>query len=396
MFEVFTEQSEKLVDLLHGVAERGQEIDFQVLMADFTFDVICRVAFGIDLEQLPCSVTGAARHSILQSFDFCQGKVMYRSFGPAWLWKLKRYLRVGVEGAYASHIERIHTFLQNMIEERRRNPEEHQGDLLSMYTEHERRRAELPEHERGTEPPMTDQTLRGLILGFMIAGRDTTAVALTFMFRALDVYRNEQEKILKEIREKLPRDVQPNHQDIRGLVHLEAAFMETIRVWPPAPQDAKQNARDVVFPDGSHVPKGCRVFYSPHVLNRLPQYYEACTTPQLKTWAKDCMEWKPDRWIIQQSNGGELEEQKGHGEAQGEGEELKLVNPPAWEYVSFNAGPRLCLGKNMAILEGKMVAAAILSVFEIRVRPGYEFKEKLGILYSMEDGLPVTVHKRKM
>lgn len=64
----------------------------------------------------------------------------------------------------------------------------------------------------------------------------------------------------------------------------------------------------------------------------------------------DCLEFKPERWI---NNDGEL------------------VSENQFRYAVFNGSPRFCLGKKFAYMQMKMVAAATLLMYEVKVFKGH-------------------------
>ncbi|GMF62806.1 unnamed protein product [Phytophthora fragariaefolia] len=66
-----------------------------------------------------------------------------------------------------------------------------------------------------------------------------------------------------------------------------------------------------------------------------------------QVWGPDAEEFKPERWIDPSTG--------------------KITPISAYKFVSFNAGPRMCLGMNLAMLEMKLVVAGLLSKFHVEV-----------------------------
>lgn len=90
-------------------------------------------------------------------------------------------------------------------------------------------------------------------------------------------------------------------------------------------------------------------------------------------WGKDCLEFKPERWI----------------------KDGKLVSDHSqFKYAVFNAGHRLCVGKEFAYMQMKMVAAAILLRYEVNVVNGHEVLPKLTTTLYMKNGSLVTLKPR--
>jgi len=369
MFNVFQEEADKINAFLHQQAASGAEFDFQRLMFDTTFDSICKIAFGMEMNQ----VGAKTAHPFCESFDMLQELVTARSMSTHWSWKLKRLLNFGSERIFRQHLRIVRTFIDGVVAERLKNKDEYadQSDLLTLFMQDAEKRGE----------ELSPEYLRYIVLNFMVAGRDTTACALTWLFYLLHHHPDEEAKLVEEINSTLMPGVQPTPEAIKSLLKLEAAFMETTRVYPSVPVDTKECVEDCQLPSGERLPKGTCIIYTPFLLNRLPSFYMHSSNAICASWAKDCEEFRPDRWIMDDT-------------AAGEGKK-KIFNPSAYDFITFNAGLRLCLGKTMAITEGKCLAAAMIQNFKIRVRPGYKPQERVSIIYAMAaPGLPVTVERR--
>uniref|UniRef100_A0A0A9HI91 Cytochrome P450 n=1 Tax=Arundo donax TaxID=35708 RepID=A0A0A9HI91_ARUDO len=97
-----------------------------------------------------------------------------------------------------------------------------------------------------------------------------------------------------------------------------------------------------------------------------------------RLWGDDCHEFRPERWL---DGGGEF------------------VSMDAARYPVFHAGPRSCLGKEMAYMQMKAVVAAVIRRFVVEpVRaagmeapPQYEMTATL----RMKGGLPVRISRRQ-
>jgi cytochrome P450 len=96
-------------------------------------------------------------------------------------------------------------------------------------------------------------------------------------------------------------------------------------------------------------------------------------------WGKDCAEFRPERWLSEEAAGTKKK---------------KLRYEPSYKFISFNAGPRTCLGKEMAFVQMKTAAAAVLWNFAVELVPGHVVKPKLSIILHMKDGLAVRVRRR--
>ncbi|CDY21086.1 BnaA08g24390D [Brassica napus] len=138
---------------------------------------------------------------------------------------------------------------------------------------------------------------------------------------------------------------------------------ETLRLYPPIPMEMKQAIEDDMFPDGTFIRKGSRVYFSIYAMGRMES-----------VWGKDCEEFRPERWI-----------QAG-----------KFVSDDQYKYVVFNAGPRMCLGKTFAYLQMKMIAASVLLRYSIKVAQDHVVVPRVTTNLYMKYGLKVTITPRSL
>ncbi|CAB4270017.1 unnamed protein product [Prunus armeniaca] len=66
------------------------------------------------------------------------------------------------------------------------------------------------------------------------------------------------------------------------------------------------------------------------------------------------------------------------------------------KYVAFNAGPRICLGKDLAYLQMKSVVASVLLRHRLTLVPGHKVEQKMSLTLFMKHGLMVNVHPREL
>jgi len=187
-----------------------------------------------------------------------------------------------------------------------------------------------------------DSYLRDVIMNFMIAGRDTTANALTWTFHLL----SQHPECLAKMREELAglglkSGDAPTWENLKAMKYTEAVIKETLRLYPSVPRDPKMAVRDDTLPDGTVVRAGQFVVYLPHSQGRLNSL-----------WGKeagfpyDAEVFYPDRWMDES------------------------FRPNNFYYPVFQAGPRTCLGKDMALLEAKTLTAMLALAFDFQPREG--------------------------
>ncbi|KAL2907205.1 Noroxomaritidine synthase [Bienertia sinuspersici] len=88
-------------------------------------------------------------------------------------------------------------------------------------------------------------------------------------------------------------------------------------------------------------------------------------------WGEDCYEFKPERWITKEG---------------------KIKYEPPYKFLSFNAGPRTCLGKEVALTQMKMVGATLIHNYKFHIVDGHKNGEPdLSVILHMKHGLKVKV-----
>jgi len=208
------------------------------------------------------------------------------------------------------------------------------------------------------------------VISFILAGRDTTSSALTWFFWLLSLHPEVERKILSEL-EKIRKQSGKSSGDpysiheLRDMHYLHAAISEAMRLYPPVPVDTKACLEDDVLPDGTFIGKGWFLSYDTHAMGRMDGI-----------WGENCHEFVPERWIDESG--------------------LCRTESP-FKYPVFHAGPRMCLGKDMAFIQMKSIAASVLERFEIDVLGQDATREhQLSLTLRMKGGLPVRVRKRCM
>lgn len=154
-------------------------IDVQDVFFRFTIDIFTLVAFGVELH----SFERDDQHPFAKAFDDIQRNVIYRVPNPCW--RISKCLGLSkVEKAIHSSATIIDNFADSVISNKRRDKkkiningnEELGPDLISRFLQDSSKKI----NNDDSIAPITNKELRDIVLNFMIAGRDTTACALTW------------------------------------------------------------------------------------------------------------------------------------------------------------------------------------------------------------------------
>ncbi|KAG2295921.1 hypothetical protein Bca52824_042590 [Brassica carinata] len=125
-----------------------------------------------------------------------------------------------------------------------------------------------------------------------------------------------------------------NEEALDQMQYLHAALSETLRLYPPVPVDMRCAENDDILADGHRVKRGDNVYYLAYAMGRMTY-----------VWGQDAEEFKPERWL---KDGG-----------------FQPESP--FKFISFHAGPRICLGKDFAYRQMKIVSMVLLHFFRFKM-----------------------------
>lgn len=229
---------------------------------------------------------------------------------------------------YCRGLRRIEHVVSRFIHERRSRREE-AGDLLSILMQ--------ARDENGT--PMSDRQLRDEAVTLLLAGHETTALALSWTGYLLGHHPEVEAELASEVGEVLgnrPATV----EDLPRLRLTEQVVMEAMRLYPPAWAIGREAVNDCAI-GGYAVPAGATLYMSPWVIHRDPRHFESPTA------------FRPERWS------GDLARRL-----------------PRFAYFPFGGGPRICIGNRFAMMEAVLILATIVQRFRLewqRERPVVPF-----------------------
>ncbi|KAL5710404.1 hypothetical protein ACHQM5_020968 [Ranunculus cassubicifolius] len=346
--------------ILAKASDDKTAVDLQDLLLRLTFDNICGLTFGKDPETLS---PGLPENPFASAFDSATEATLQRLLYPGFLWRLKKAFGYGMEKRLSKSLEVVGNYMNDTINARKERPSD---DLLSRFMKKR-------DIDGNHFPP---HVLSRIALNFVLAGRDTSSVALSWFFWLVMTHPEIEEKIVKEISTVLNEtrgedqakwvEEPLNFDEADKLIYLKAALAETLRLYPSVPEDFKYVISDDILPDGTHVPAGSSVTYSIYSVGRMKSI-----------WGEDCMEFRPHRWLT--LSGDRFETPK-----------------DGYKFVAFNAGPRTCLGKDLAYLQMKSVAAAVLLRYRLSLAPGHRVEQKMSLTLFMKHGLHVLLHPRTL
>ncbi|KAJ1387502.1 Cytochrome P450 [Sesbania bispinosa] len=248
----------------------------------------------------------------------------------------------------------IESLIWELVEERKRECSEtssSEKDLMQLLL----------------EAAMTDQSLgKDFSKRFIVdnckniyfAGHETTAVAASWCLMLLALHPEWQARIRTEVAEHCPNGI-PDADSLPLLKTVTMVIQEVLRLYPPAAFVSREAYRDIQIGD-LVVPKGVCLWTLIPTLHRDPEI-----------WGPDANEFKPERFS--------------------EGVSKACKYPQA--YVPFGVGNRLCLGKNFAMVELKVVLALIISKFSFSLSPSYRHSPAYRMIVEPGHGVYIIIQK---
>ncbi|XP_030485387.2 cytochrome P450 704C1 [Cannabis sativa] len=329
---IFKKNASKLAKILSEVATTNQTIDIQDMSMKAILDSIFQVAFGLELDTMCGSSEEGKNFSV--AFDDASAITLFRYVDI--FWKIKKFLNIGAEASMKKTIKIINDFVFKIIRKKIELMESSKDKSLMKREDILSRFLQVTEND-----PIY---LRDVILNVIIAGKDTTATTLAWFIYMLCKHPSVQEKVVNELREVTNAKGVTNFVEfaeslsdevMEKMQYLHAAITETLRIYPAVPVDGKICLADDTLPDGYSVRKGDFVAYQPYAMGRMK-----CL------WGDDAEQFRPERWLNE--NG--------------------VFQPQSpFKFTAFQAGPRICLGKEFAYRQLKIFAAVLLSYFEFKL-----------------------------
>ena len=298
--EQYLEDMQRATRAVLGKWEPGVITDVHPLMMDLALDIAVSTLFGQDIGDRAQSVSDALL-VVLRYFTRVVGKPMYV---PIWapIPSMKRA---------RDAIAVLDGVVYSIIRDRRRTGEQRE-DALGLLL--------ASRYEDGTA--MSDVELRDEVMTLLLAGHETTAQAMTFLFHLLGHYPEAQEAARAECAEPIE-----SARQIRDLEVLGGCVREALRIYPPAPFVA----RDALGDDellGFKIPKGAQVATAPWCVQRDARFWP------------DPMRFDPTRWTSE-------------------------IERPRFTYFPFGGGQRQCIGAAFAHMEAVVAAHELLTRFRV-------------------------------
>ncbi len=314
----------------------GEVIDIAAEMTRLTLKIISSALFSIDLSDESNELGQAIR----TGFEY----VYFRMSTPILLPPSFPTLR-NRQFRQAKHtIDRI---IQAMIQVRREHPSA-AHDLLSML---------LAAQDEETGQGMSNQQVQDEAITLMNAGFETTATALSWFWYLLGTHPAVMAKVESEVDVVLHGELL-SFEKLGQLPYTRRAFDESLRVYPPG-LGMMRTAIDNGELQEHWLPKGTQILLGTYFTQRHPAFW------------RNPARFDPDHFLPEQ-----------------------VADRPKYAYVPFGAGPHVCIGKNLALMESMMIITAIMQRFQVELIAGQQVAVDPRFTLRPRDGVKVKLRKR--
>lgn len=311
---VMTGAAEELVSQWDQVPA-NTAIDASTAMMQVTLNIISRTMFSNDSDDVVTIMSrSAGRYQSEMRPNF-----MDMLGWPNWLASLpRRQVAERTLGEFDHVIDRL-------IEERTRDPGGYPKDLLARL---------VAARDEQTGVGMSAKEVRDHVITIFLAGHETTAMAMTWIWFLLSQHPQVEAKLHAELRAALGGRA-PLREDLSALTYTRMVIEESMRIYPPV----HTIARAAIEADtlvGRRIPKGSTVMIAPWLLHR-----------HVKLWNNPAV-FDPERFSPERSAGR-----------------------VRFSYLPFGGGKRICIGAAFSLAEATVLLATLAQHFCLRLVPGH-------------------------
>ncbi len=239
--------------------------------------------------------------------------------------------------------------VNRIIDERRAMPDaDMPDDLLTMFMQ-------AVDEETGGQ--MDDKQLRDEVMTILLAGHETTAVSLSWIFYLLSQHPTVREALFAEVDGVLNGRL-PTTNDIPNLPYANMIIEEAMRLYPPVYAIGRfGHAPDTV--GDFDTTRNAVIILCPFITHRHPEFWDE---PE---------KFDPERFTPERKK-----------------------DRPRYAYLPFGGGPRQCIGNNFAMTEAILLLTTICQRFTMELVAGYQAELNPLITLRPKNGLPMKVTKR--
>jgi len=328
---IMAEETYAALEAWHATPERDLRED----MMRLTFAIVARCLFNTDTKREAARVD-AILQRVLPAVNRATMLTRIVPVRPSTL----------LSGETKRGISQLHELVRDIVRQRRADGRDH-GDLLSMLL--------ASRDEDGSA--LSDEEIGAEALTILLAGHDTTAHTLTWVWYLLSTHPAWQQAVAAEVRE-VAADRTLEFTDLTRLPLCERVVREALRLYPPA-WWADRVSDEQTELGGYRVPAGTLVIWSTYVSQRDARVF---SEPE---------RFDPDRFLPE-----------------------RAAAIPDGAYLPFGAGAHVCIGNNFALTEAKLILGAMAQRYELSARNPQAVRPRALITLGMAEPFPIIARAR--
>jgi cytochrome P450 len=315
---------------------QGEVRDIHRDMMRLTLEIVVKTLFNADVSE-DADKVGRVLSQMVKPFA-SQATVK---------WILDNRLPTPTHHRFNKAAREIDEIVYRIISERRASSRD-EGDLLSML---------LAAHDDDGNQ-MTNRQLRDEVMTLFLAGHETTALTLSWVWYLLAQNPSAEERFHQELNETLGGRP-PTTADLPRLKFTEMIAKESMRLYPPAYGIGREAIEDCEI-GGFRIPRKSQVFMFPWATQRDSRFFEEPNS------------FHPERWTDELSS-----------------------RLPKYAYFPFGGGPRACIGNYFAMMEIVLVLATMGQRFRFSLLPNHPVRVLPAMSLRPGDGIKVQVENRR-
>ncbi|XP_052853453.1 probable cytochrome P450 4ac1 [Drosophila gunungcola] len=347
---VFKEECNKFLKVLDRNVDG--ELDLNQVIPQFTLNNICETALGVKLDDMS---EGNEYRKAIYAFEEV---LIQRVCNPLMYYDWYFFLF----GNYRKHAEKlriVHDFSSRIIERKRQQFQQKQLGEVDEFGKKQRYAMLDTLLAAEAEGQIDHQGICDEVNTFMFEGYDTTSTCLIFTLLMLALHEDVQKRCFEEV-ENLPEDSDEiTVFQFNKLVYLECVIKESLRMFPSVPFIGRECVEESVV-NGLILPKDTQISIHLYDIMRDPRHFP---NPN---------QFEPERFLSENT-----------------------VNRHPFAFVPFSAGQRNCIGQKFAILEMKVLLAAVIRNFKLL--PATQLKDltfENGLVLRTQQNVKVMLSKR--
>jgi cytochrome P450 len=301
--------------------QNNDGVDIRQLFTKITFDVILEMIIGLDYHDSLEMIDKA-----LVTLTFYLTNDSYRILPLPEKWDKEKQ-------AFNAAMKELDTLIYQCIDNAKKNPDG--KSLVHVFLRAAREQKDFE---------ADDLFIRNAIVTMTFAGYETSALTLSWLSYALSQNEDWQQKCITEAKAFDTSDI--TLDSLKNVPHIEAAIFETMRLYPAGWAFTRFCVEDDEI-DGYPIKADDIVLVSPFLTHRDPKLWE------------DVERYKPERFFGK-----------------------TLFDYGKFQYFPFGAGPRICIGMQLGMVEMKVMAIDILKKYKFKLVGEHPRLDARATIYS--------------